>query len=92
MSHVTSFLPADHLSGHKKELYSDLTKYIHDLLINQNSVFMEDWEYLKVGILDITGTAISNGSDSLSKSSEKSYSAATPNWKPFAKSLQELQE
>ena len=46
----------------------------------------------RVEILDITGTAISNGSDSLSISSEESYSAAMPNWKPFAKSLQELQE
>ena len=46
----------------------------------------------RVEILDITGTTISNGSDGLSNSSEQSYSAATPNWKPFAKSLQELQE
>ena len=46
----------------------------------------------RVEILDITGTAISNGSDSLSISSEESYSAAMPNWKHFAKSLQELQE
>ena len=44
----------------------------------------------RVEILDITGTTISNGSDSLSHSSEESYSAAMPNWKPFAKSLQEL--
>ena len=46
----------------------------------------------RVEILDITGTTISNGSDSSSISSEESYSSAMPNWKPFAKSLQELQE
>ena len=46
----------------------------------------------RVEILDITGTTISNGSDSLSHSSEESYSAAMPNWKPFAKSLPELQQ
>lgn len=50
---------------------------------------MKDWGYLKVEILDIASTTISNGSDSLSNSSEEPYSAATPNWKPFAKSLQE---
>ena len=43
-------------------------------------------------ILDITGTTISNGSDSLSNSSEGSYPAAMPNWKPFAKLLHKLQQ
>ena len=46
----------------------------------------------RVAILYITCTAISNGSDSLSNSPEESNSAAMPNWKPFAKSLAELQE
>ena len=53
---------------------------------------MEDWGYLKVELRDITGSTISNGSDSLSNSSEQPYSAATSNQKPFAKSLQELHE
>ena len=56
-----------------------------------NSCLQEAALNPRVEILDITGTTISNGSDSLSNSSEQSYSAATPNWKPFAKSLQELQ-
>ena len=46
----------------------------------------------RVEILDITGTTISNGSDSLSNSSEESYPAAMPNWKPFAKLLHKLQQ
>ena len=46
----------------------------------------------RVEILDITGITISSGSDSLSNSSEETYPAAMPNWKPFAKLLQELQQ
>ena len=46
----------------------------------------------RVARVDITCTTISNGSDSLSNSPEESNSAVMPNWKPFAKSLAELQE
>ena len=57
-----------------------------------NSFLQEAALNPRVEILNITGTTISNRSDSSSNSSEESYSAAMPNWKPFAKSLQELQE
>ena len=75
------------LSDEKSE--SSMNFYVVDA---DDSFLQEAALNPRVEILDITGTTISNGRDSLSSSSEESYPAAMPNWKPFAKLLQELQQ
>ena len=86
------------LSSKDKEISKELSNEKSESSMNLYAVNPDDSFLQEAGlnpiveILDITGTTISNGSDTLSHSSEESYSAAMPNWKPFAKSLQELQE
>ena len=63
-------------------MYADSILYIFQIY---DSIYY--YLFPKEEILDKTGR-----SDSLSNSSEESYSAAIPNWKPFVKSLQEFQE
>ena len=75
------------LSDEKSE--SSMNFYVVDA---DDSFLQEAALNPRVEILDITGTTISNGSDSLSNSSEESYPAAMPNWKPFAKLLHKLQQ
>ena len=75
------------LSDEKSE--SSMNFYVVDA---DDSFLQEAALNPRVEILDITGITISSGSDSLSNSSEETYPAAMPNWKPFAKLLQELQQ
>ena len=75
------------LSDEKSE--SSMNFYVVDA---DDSFLQEAALNPRVEILDITGITISSGSDSLSNSSEETYPAAMPNWKAFAKLLQELQQ
>ena len=75
------------LSDEKSE--SSMNFYVVDA---DDSFLQEAALNPRVEILDITGITISSGSNSLSNSSEETYPAAMPNWKPFAKLLQELQQ